>query len=103
MFLGHLAIGEEALKRGDKAGAARQLMAAADAPVTDFLRYQQINMSLPRELVDTGERNAVAKFPGQVRGVQSGGAPPKVGGGDMERDELATAAGFRDGGGGSRA
>jgi hypothetical protein len=50
------------VKRGDKAGAVQHLRAAADAPVTDFLRYHQIDMSLPRKLVDAGERETVANF-----------------------------------------
>jgi hypothetical protein len=62
LFLGHLALGDEAVKRGDKAGAVQHLRAAADAPVTDFLRYHQIDMSLPRKLVDAGERETVANF-----------------------------------------
>jgi beta-lactamase regulating signal transducer with metallopeptidase domain len=62
VFVGHLALGEAAMERGDRAGALHELAAAGDAPVTDYMRYHQIDMSLPRKLVDAGDRTAVAKF-----------------------------------------
>jgi len=62
IFLGNIALGEEAMSQGDKSKAARLLLAASDAPPTKFLRYMQIDMSLPRKLVDAGERETVAKF-----------------------------------------
>jgi hypothetical protein len=62
IFLSNMALGEAALSRGDKSEATRNLLAAADAPRTDYLRYNQIDMSLARKLVDGGEREAVAKF-----------------------------------------
>ena len=61
-FLANLALGEAALNRGDKAGAVRHLLAASEAPPTEFLRYNLIDMSLARDLVDAGEREGVAKF-----------------------------------------
>ena len=62
IFLGNIALGEVAMSRGDKSEAARLLLAAADAPPTEFLSSMQIDMSLPRKLVDAGERETVAKF-----------------------------------------
>lgn len=38
------------------------LLAASEAPATEYLRYQQLDMSLPDSLVQTGDREAVAKF-----------------------------------------
>jgi hypothetical protein len=62
VFLAHMALGEAAFARGQKAEAVRHLLAASEAPSTEFLRYSQIDMSLARELVDAGEREAVATF-----------------------------------------
>jgi len=62
IFLADLALGEAALNRGDKAGAVRYLLAASTAPPTEFLRYHMIDMSLPRALVEAGERESVATF-----------------------------------------
>ena len=62
VFLGNLALGEAALDRGDKAGAAQYLLAASEAPPTEFLRDNLIDMSLARDLVDAGERDGVATF-----------------------------------------
>jgi hypothetical protein len=57
-----MALGDLALRRGDKLGAARFLLAASAAPPTDRLRNDYIDMTLARQLVDWGEREAVAKF-----------------------------------------
>ena len=62
VFLANLALGEAALNRGDKAGAVRCLLAASDAPPTEFLRDNRIDISLARSLVDAGERESVAAF-----------------------------------------
>jgi hypothetical protein len=62
VFQANLALGKSALKRGDKAGAVRHLLAASEAPPTEFLRYNQIDISLARSLVDAGEREGVATF-----------------------------------------
>jgi hypothetical protein len=43
----------------------RYLPAASEAPPTEFLRYNQIDMRLARNLVDAGEREAVATFLGR--------------------------------------
>lgn len=51
-----------ALRRGDKREAARRLLAASEAPPTDRLRCGYIDMTLARQLVDWGEREAVAQF-----------------------------------------
>ncbi len=62
VFLAKMALGGAALNGGDRAEAVRYLLAASDAPPTEFLRYKQIDMSLARNLVDAGERESVAKF-----------------------------------------
>ena len=75
IFLGHLALGAAVLERGDKAEAVRHLLATADAPPTEFLRYEQIDMSLARKLVDAGERDAVATFLDRCAKFNRGGKP----------------------------
>lgn len=62
VFQANLALGKAALKRGDKAGAVRHLLAACEAPPTEFLHYNPIDISLARSLVDAGEREDVATF-----------------------------------------
>jgi hypothetical protein len=62
VFQANLALGKAALNRGDKAGAVRHLLAASEAPPTEFLRYNPIDISLARSLVDAGEREDVATF-----------------------------------------
>jgi hypothetical protein len=62
VFVGNMVLGKAAVERGDKWEAVRHLRAAAEAPVTDELRYSQLDMSLPSLLVDAGERDAVADF-----------------------------------------
>jgi hypothetical protein len=62
IFLANIELGETVLNRGDRAEAVRRLLAACDAPPTEFLRYHQIDMSLARKLVDAGELDAVAQF-----------------------------------------
>ncbi|MGH9849762.1 MAG: M56 family metallopeptidase [Blastocatellia bacterium] len=62
IFFANLTLGDAALRRGDKHAAARYLLAASDAPPTDRLRYAYISMNLARQLVDWGEREAVAQF-----------------------------------------
>jgi len=62
IFFANLSLGDAALRRGDKREAARYLLAASDAPPTDRLRYGYIDMTLARQLVDWGEREAVAQF-----------------------------------------
>jgi hypothetical protein len=74
-FLANMALGTAALSRGDKAEAAQRLLTAASAPPTDFLRYNQIDMSLARNLVDAGERDAVAKFLDQCAKFNKAGEP----------------------------
>ena len=51
--------------------------AASDAPVTEYLRYNQIDMSLARKLVDAGERDAVATFLDRCAKFNHGGKPLK--------------------------
>jgi hypothetical protein len=62
IFLANMALGETAMQRGDRAQSVRYLLTASEAPPTEYLRYMQIDMSLPRMLVDAGERDAVATF-----------------------------------------
>ncbi len=75
IFVANLELGDAALERGDKAGAVRDLHAAAEAPPTEFLRYNHINMALPRRLVDVGERKAVADFLDRCAKFNDGGLP----------------------------
>jgi hypothetical protein len=75
IFLANLQLGEAALNRGDKPGAVRHLLAAAEAPPTEFLRYNQINMALPRKLFDSGERRTVATFLDRCSKFNQGGVP----------------------------
>jgi hypothetical protein len=52
-----------ALRRGNREESAKYLVAAADAPASDELRYSQIiPLNLPRTLIDWGEREAAAQY-----------------------------------------
>jgi hypothetical protein len=62
IFFGNLALSRVALRQGNKREAARLLLLASEAPPTDLLRYGHIDTDLPFELVDWGERDAVAQF-----------------------------------------
>jgi hypothetical protein len=62
IFYANLSLGDVALRRGEKRQAARYLLAASEAPPTDHLRNGYIDMTLARQLVDWGEREAVAQF-----------------------------------------
>ena len=65
IYNANIALGRAALKNKDKQKAAQYLLAAAETPGSDRLRYLPIygvTMSLPRSLVDWGERDAVAQF-----------------------------------------
>lgn len=62
VFYANLSLGDVALRRGEKRQAARYLLAASEAPPTDRLRHGHIDMTLARQLVDWGEREAVAQF-----------------------------------------
>jgi hypothetical protein len=65
IYNANIALGRDALKHGEKKKAAQYLLAAAETPGSDRLRYSQIygvSMALPRSLVDWGEREAVAQF-----------------------------------------
>lgn len=62
VFLGNMAMAGAFLDRGEKAEAAQRLVAASEAPPTDFLRYQRLDPSLARKLVDAGERDSVVKY-----------------------------------------
>jgi hypothetical protein len=62
IFFANLSIGHIMLRRGARRQAAGYLLAASDAPPTDNLRYVDIDMTLARQLVDWGEREAVARF-----------------------------------------
>lgn len=62
IFSANLSLGHVMLRRGDKRQAAGYLLAASNAPSTDDLRYGYIDMTVARQLVDLGEREAVAQF-----------------------------------------
>lgn len=62
IFFANMMLGQAAIRRGEKQQAARHLLAAAEAPPTDRLRYGYIDMTFARQLVDWGERAAVAQF-----------------------------------------
>jgi len=62
IFFANLSLGRVMLQRGEKRQAASYLLAASNAPPTDHLRYEYIDMTLARQLVDWGEREAVAQF-----------------------------------------
>jgi hypothetical protein len=62
VFEGKIMLGKVALRQGHKREAARYLLAAADAPASEELRYSVILMNLPRTLIDWGERDAAAQF-----------------------------------------
>jgi hypothetical protein len=62
IFFANLSLGHVMLRRGEKRQAADYLLAASNAPPTDDLRYGDIYMTLARQLVDLGEREAVAEF-----------------------------------------
>ncbi|MFB3777894.1 MAG: M56 family metallopeptidase [Bryobacteraceae bacterium] len=62
VFEANIMLGKVALRRGHKREAARYLLAAADAPPSDELRYGPMAMNLPRALIDWGERDAAAQF-----------------------------------------
>src|SRR5262245_28563327 len=62
VFFANLSLGHVMLRRGEKRQAAGYLLAASNAPPTDELRYRDIYMTLARQLVDLGEREAVAEF-----------------------------------------
>jgi len=53
ILLANLRLGEMALRRGAKRQSVRYLLAASQAPITDRLRYSEIDMSLARQLVDS--------------------------------------------------
>jgi hypothetical protein len=48
--------------RNDKRQAAQHLLAASAVAPTDWLRYGAVDMTLARQLVDWGEREAVAQY-----------------------------------------
>jgi hypothetical protein len=62
IYAANIALGYIALQKGDKTQASQYLLAAVDAPPSDRLRISQIDMTLARQLVDWGEREAVAQF-----------------------------------------
>jgi hypothetical protein len=62
VFFANSSLGHIMLRRGASRQAAGHLLAASNAPPTDDLRYGYIDMTLARQLVDWGERGAVAQF-----------------------------------------
>lgn len=62
IFEANIMLGKIALRQGNRTESARYLLAAAEAPASEDLRYDTILMNLPRALIDWGEREAVAQF-----------------------------------------
>jgi beta-lactamase regulating signal transducer with metallopeptidase domain len=62
IFLANITLGGSALNRGDKAAAIQYLLAASEAPPTEFLRYHKLDMSLAQALVEAGQRESVITF-----------------------------------------
>jgi hypothetical protein len=62
IFAANMIIGEAELDRGNTREAVRRLLAASQAPSTEFLRYSQLDMLLASRLLGAGERDAVAAF-----------------------------------------
>jgi hypothetical protein len=67
LFVARLTLGSLALADGDKALASRYLLAAAEAPECEELQYRENlawgwELTLPRDLLKAGERDAVAAF-----------------------------------------
>ncbi len=62
VFEANLILGKAALRRGEKRTAAQYLLAAAGTPGSDWIRGGNIEMNLPRALIDWGERSVVAEF-----------------------------------------
>ena len=75
VFLADMTLADAAFDRGDKHEAVRLLLAASEAPLTEYLRYNQIDMSLPGKLVDAGEREAAATFLDRCAKFNKGGTP----------------------------
>ncbi len=62
VFDANIVLGKAALRRGDRKTAARDLLAAAETPGSDSVHRGDIEMNLPRALVDWGERRVVIEF-----------------------------------------
>jgi beta-lactamase regulating signal transducer with metallopeptidase domain len=62
IYRANLVLGQRALQRNDKHQAAQHLLAASTVVPTDLLRYDSVDMTLARQLVDWGEREAVALY-----------------------------------------
>ncbi len=62
VFEANLILGKTALRRGEKRAAARYLIEAAGTPGSDRIWRGNIEMNLPRALVDWGERSVAAEF-----------------------------------------
>jgi hypothetical protein len=62
IFLAHQTLGKIALRRNDTKTAVAELIASTNTPGSDRLTHGPIPMDLARQLVDLGERKAVAHF-----------------------------------------
>jgi hypothetical protein len=62
IFFANQTLGEAALQRNEKKAAAEYMRASMQAPATELLRYQPIDVTFARSLVDWGERTLVAEF-----------------------------------------
>ena len=72
LYRANLVLGQRALQRNDKRQAAQHLLAASAVTPTDLLRYESVDMTLARQLVDWGEREAVAQYLERFCAHQSG-------------------------------
>jgi hypothetical protein len=64
VFIGHMVLGQVALRRGDIASARQHLLASGRTPGSPVLSSFGPRMSLAKELLDAGERQAVLEFLG---------------------------------------
>jgi len=62
VYYGHLVLGEVALARGDKSGAATELLAAGHTRGSPQLNSFGPNMRLAKALLEAGERAAVLEY-----------------------------------------
>jgi hypothetical protein len=68
IFTANLTLAEFSMSAGNSKLASEQLLQAAGAPVTDYMRYMQIDLSMAQWLLDAGQRDAVAQFLDQCAG-----------------------------------
>ncbi len=62
IFLAHQTLGKIALRRNDTKTAVAELLASTNTPGSDRLTHGPVPMGLARQVVDLGERKAVAHY-----------------------------------------